>query len=76
MPTNDKAYQIRQIRIWFVTHDLSIRRLAPVLGISKQYLGFILRGERRMPQDIRRRLVEEYSFPIELVPGQQGRRAA
>ena len=69
MTTATPAYQTdpgMELKVWLLRHKLSQRRIAKQLGVSTQYLNFIVQGKRK-GHSIRRRLVSEFGIPAELV---------
>jgi transcriptional regulator with XRE-family HTH domain len=68
MSTNEAYQNSRPIELkcWLVRHGLSQPKLARQLGITRQYLSFILKSQRKA-QHIRRQLVVDFGLPAELV---------
>lgn len=77
MPTTE-AYQTNrtiELKCWLIRNGLTQIQVARQLGITRQYLDFILKGKRKAPK-MRRRLVAEIGMPAGLIFDSDHRQAA
>jgi len=63
----------RQIRLAAVAQNITITELATRLGISRQYLGEMMRGTRRFRAKYRQKLATELGVTETWLTGEVGR---